>query len=91
MLDIRGISSFADFFVLCTGESTRQIKAIAASIDELLSQEGAAPRRQEGEAESGWVLLDCGDVVAHIFAPQERAYYQLESLWSKGKPLVRIQ
>jgi len=91
LLDIRKISTFADYFVLCTAESTRQINAIAEEIEHVLKQEGERPVHREGTANSGWVLLDYGDVVIHTFAPEERKFYNLEEFWSAASTVVRIQ
>jgi len=91
LLDIRGICSFADYFVICSGESSRQINAIYDEIAHSLKNEGTLPRHREGTVDSGWLLLDYGDVVIHIFATAEREYYQLDQLWSQAKPVVRIQ
>jgi len=90
MLDARQICSFADFFVICSGDSTRQIEAIWQEIRRTLKQEGVIPR-SEGTADSGWVLLDLGDVVVHILSPAHRDYYQLDELWDKATPIIRIQ
>jgi ribosome-associated protein len=91
LLDSRGICSFADYFVMCSGESSRQIDAIYEEIAHSLKKEGILPHHREGTVDSGWLLLDYGDVVVHIFAPAERDYYQLEQLWSQAEPVVRIQ
>ncbi len=90
MLDIRNVSSFADYFVICSAESDRQIKAICDGIDEVLSDGGIKAYRREGNADSGWILLDFGPVIVHVFAPTQREFYDLEELWSKGIPVVRI-
>ncbi len=90
MLDVREVSSYADYLVICTAESKRQTKAISEEVDRVLDEVGVRLYRQEGDAESGWVLLDFGDAVVHVFAPDERGYYDLESLWSSGTPVVRI-
>jgi ribosome-associated protein len=91
MLDMRGVCTFADYFVVCSGGSERQVKAISDAIDEALSKEGAKDYRSEGNIESGWLLMDYGDVIIHIFDATQREYYKLEKLWSKATPLVRIQ
>ena len=91
MLDTKGVCSFADYFVICSGDSERQIEAICQAIDEVLRKEGSLPRHREGTADSGWVLLDFGDIVIHIFAPFERDYYQLDKLWSKAQFLLKVQ
>ena len=83
--------SFADYFVICSGDSTRQIQTIYDEVGHSLKKQGVLPRRHEGTIDSGWVLLDFGDVIVHIFAPFEREYYQLDKLWSRAVPIVRIQ
>ena len=91
LLDVRGVCSFADYFVICSGETERQIKAIYDEIEHVLKREGVLPHHREGTLDSGWLLLDFGDVIVHIFAPFEREYYQLGKLWSEAIPVVRIQ
>jgi ribosome-associated protein len=91
LLDIRNVASFADYFVIASGTATRQIQAIIESVEEAAKANGTKPIGREGEADSGWVLLDYGDVIVHIFAPEERAYYNLEGLWHTATPVVRIQ
>ncbi len=91
LLDIQKVSGFADYFVICSGETKRQIKAIGDEIERTLKKEGISPHHREGILDSGWLLLDFGDVIVHIFAPLEREYYQLEKLWSEAVPLLRIQ
>ena len=90
MLDIREASSFADYFVICSAETERQIKAICDAIDDVLGECGIKVYRREGSDDSGWVLLDLGQVIVHIFAPPQREYYDLDQLWSKAVPVVRI-
>ena len=90
MLDTRGVCSFADYFVILSGESERLIEAIYKAIDSSLEREGITLYHCEGTPQSGWILFDLGDVIIHIFAPFEREYYQLEKLWSKAKLLLRI-
>ncbi len=91
MLDTRGVCSFADYFVICSGESERQIKTIYDEVEHALKKEGISPHHREGTPDSGWLLLDFGDVIVHIFAPLERGYYQLDELWSEATPVVTIQ
>ena len=91
LLDIRGVCSFADYFVICSGESERQIKAIYDEVEHALKKEGILPYHCEGALDSGWLLLDFGDVIVHIFAPLERGYYQLDELWHGATPVVTIQ
>ncbi|MFH1032074.1 MAG: ribosome silencing factor [Chloroflexota bacterium] len=91
MLDAREICGFADYFVICSADTERQIKAIAEEIETVLKKAGVRPYYIEGTSDSGWVLLDYGDVIIHIFTPTERKFYDLDELWSQANPLVRIQ
>jgi ribosome-associated protein len=91
LLDIRDVSVIADYFVICSGNNYRQLQAIADAIDEELGKQGAILLHKEGTADTGWVLLDFGDIIIHIFGPQEREYYRLERLWSEAKTVVYLQ
>ncbi len=91
LLDIRDISTIADYFVICTGNNTRQIQAIADALNDDLKKQGAQLLYREGDSETGWVLLDYGDIIVHVFAPKEREYYRLERLWSEAKTVVYLQ
>ena len=91
LLDTRHVCSFADYFVICSGDSPRQIDAIRDEIEHVLKKQGILPHHYEGSTDSGWLLLDYGSLVVHIFAPVERDYYQLDRLWSQASTLVRIQ
>ncbi len=91
LLDARAVCSFADYFVICSGESERQLRAIFEEIAHALKKEGVLPHHHEGTIGSGWLLLDYGNVIVHIFAAPEREYYQLDKLWSEAKLVLRIQ
>jgi len=91
LLDIREISTIADYFVICNGNNPRQIQAIADALYEELKKQGAQLLYREGIADSGWLLLDFGDVMVHIFGPKEREYYRLERLWNEAKTVVYLQ
>jgi ribosome-associated protein len=91
LLDIREVTTVADYFVICSGNNPRQIQTIADTIDEELGKQGAALLHREGTAETGWILLDFGDVIVHIFGPKEREYYRIERLWSEAKTVVYLQ
>lgn len=91
VLDIHEQSVIADYFVICTGSNPRQIQAVANAIEDKLSELGVATRSFEGSADNGWMLLDCGDVIAHIFGPMEREFYRLERLWSAAPTVVYLQ
>jgi len=91
LLDTRTVCSFADYFVICTSESERQIRAIYQEVEHSLKKEGVLPIHHEGSVGSGWFLIDYGDVIVHIFATPEREYYQLDKLWSQANLVLRIQ
>ena len=91
LLDAHEVCSFADYFVICSGESDRQIQAICDEVGHILKKDGILPHHYEGTVDSGWLLLDYGDVIVHIFAPFEREYYQLDKMWSRAISIVRIQ
>src|SRR2546430_846972 len=82
LIDLRKHSSYADFLVVCSGSNDRQLEAIAEGVEKSLREAGETPIGTEGARGGRWVLLDFGDVVAHVFAEDERAYYDLEGLWS---------
>ncbi|MDQ3850851.1 MAG: ribosome silencing factor [Actinomycetota bacterium] len=83
-LDVRGVLGYTDFFIVCAGNTERQVKAIHDAIHRGLKDEhGLLPRRVEGVQESRWVLMDYLDVVVHIFTPQARDFYRLEQLWGE--------
>jgi len=91
MLDTGKVSSIADYFVIATVDSERQAKAIMEDIAVKLKSQRKVPMGVDGEAGSGWVLLDYGDVIVHIFDPGTRDFYDLEDLWSNAPVVVRIQ
>lgn len=81
VLDLKGLTSIADYFVICSANNKTQVNAIADGIGRALAGAGARPSHIEGEAEATWLLMDYGDVVVHVFDEQTRAYYSLERLW----------
>ncbi|MGI8846451.1 MAG: ribosome silencing factor, partial [Thermoleophilaceae bacterium] len=82
VVDLRGIASYTDFFVVCTGNTERQTKAIHDAVyRELKDDESMLPARAEGAAEATWILLDYLDCVLHVFTPDARDFYRLENLW----------
>ncbi|OGO07651.1 MAG: ribosome silencing factor [Chloroflexi bacterium RBG_13_57_8] len=91
LLDVRGQCSFADYFVICTGESRRQVHTILEDVEKSLKSEGVLPHHLEGAPDTGWLLLDYGDVIVHIFSPEERGYYDLDGLWGQAKTVLQIQ
>jgi ribosome-associated protein len=80
----------ADYFVIASGRSDRQVQALAGAIVDDLRADGVRPMGIEGRANARWVLLDYGSVIVHLFAPEEREYYGLERLWSNAARVVRI-
>jgi ribosome-associated protein len=91
LLDVQGRCPFADYFLLCSGSSERMLRALSETVIEVAHKEYKVPVRTEGHPNSGWVLVDLGSVIAHIFSPQRREYYDLEGFWKEGKVIVRIQ
>ena len=91
LLEIAPLTTVADYLVICSGGSERQLGAIADGIVEGLKAEGIRILAREGASDSHWVLLDAGAVVVHIFAPPERDYYALERLWAEAKVVLRVQ
>ncbi len=85
LIHVEEISSLADWFVICSGLTDVQVRAIARSVEDALEeQEGRLPLRREGTAEGRWVVLDYGELIVHVLTPQERAYYDLEAFWGHG-------
>ncbi len=85
VLDLREVTSFADYFVICSGTNTRQIQAIADEIHQRLKKLGENPNSMEGYDNAEWVLMDYGDYLIHIFSEKARLYYDLERLWRDAK------
>ena len=90
MLDLKRIASFADYFVIMSAQSSRQIEALEKDITDTLSEVNVHRFNREGTHDSGWVLLDFSDVIVHIFGPEEREFFGLERLWSGASEVVRI-
>ena len=91
LLDVSELTSMADYFVICSGGSERQLGAIGDGISEKLRAEGVRPIGREGGSNSHWTLVDFGAVIVHIFAVPERDYYQLERHWAAAKTVLRVQ
>src|SRR5438105_8983194 len=84
-LDLREIIGYADYFVICTGRTDRQAKAIHDAIHQgMKSEHGRLPRRVEGLGQARWILMDYLDVIVHVFTPETREYYRLEQLWGEA-------
>lgn len=91
VIDIHNLSTIADFFVICSGENERQLRAISRTILDNLDEKGISPRRVEGEPISGWILMDFEDVIVHVFDEDLRAFYNLEERWADAQIVLAIQ
>lgn len=91
LLDIQELAPFADYFILCSGTSERMLQALADAAVEVVHQQYHLPARVEGRPQDGWILVDFGDVILHVFSPDRRDYYRLEELWVQGKILLHLQ
>jgi len=89
VLDVGALTSIADYLVICTGKSDRQVQAIAQAIDAELREQGERPVAIEGMSRGQWVLIDCGDVIVHVFYKPVREFYDLERLWEHA-PRVQL-
>jgi ribosome-associated protein len=87
VLDLTGITAFADYFVICTGANGRNVQAIADEVGARLKKTGELPHSVEGYTQAEWILADYGNFLVHIFAPKSREYYDLERLWRNAKPV----
>lgn len=91
LLDLQKVAMFTDYFVICTGSSDRMLDALADSAEEKAREKHKAKGSREGQPESGWVVVDFGPVIVHLFSQDVRDYYKLEELWREGKVLLRLQ
>ena len=87
VLDVGPFLAITDYFMICSAQSDRQVKTIAEEVERKLKEEGRSPIRTEGSAETGWILVDYGDFVVHVFTDEARAYYDLERLWKDADRL----
>ena len=90
LLDISKTATFTDYFVIATAQSPLQFSALSDHLEKGLGPEGMSLRHREGSASNGWMLLDFGDLIVHIFSPEKRDYYRLEELWGRTTPIVRF-
>jgi ribosome-associated protein len=91
LLDLGGLTTMADYFVICSGGSERQLEAIASGIIASLRDEKVKPIGREGTSASHWILIDFGSVIVHVFTPPERDYYGLEKHWADARTILRVQ
>ena len=91
VLDIRDQAVFSDYFILCNGENERQLRALARAIaEDGKDKAGVRPWGIEGDPETGWMLIDFGEIIIHLFSPEKRDYYSLEELWSNAHVVLRM-
>lgn len=87
VMDIKSMTSIADYFVIVSGNSSTQVDALAREIDEKLSEQGVEPIHSEGKNSSRWIILDFSDIIVHVFHKDEREYYKLERLWEDNEKI----
>jgi ribosome-associated protein len=90
VLDVRGLTLIADYFVIATGKSVTQLQALARHVEEKMEERDIKPLRVEGFREAQWILLDYGQVVVHLFLPEQREFYNLERLWGDATVITEI-
>jgi ribosome-associated protein len=90
-MDLQKVASFTDYFVICSGTSDRMLDALADGVLDKARETHKSKGRAEGHAAAGWVVVDFGSVIVHLFAPETRDFYKLEELWKEGKVLLRLQ
>lgn len=89
VLSVQGLTVIADYFVICSANSDKQVRAVARAIDDKLAEKGIDPSRIAGMDDAKWVLMDYADVIVHVFQKREREYYDLERLWSDAEKILR--
>ena len=91
LIDINEIADFASYFIICSGTSVRMLDALADHVVDTVKPLIHFRPKTEGKPEDGWLVLDIGDIIVHLFTPDQRNYYKLEELWSEGKVLLHVQ
>lgn len=91
LLDIKEVASFTDYFVICTGTSDRMLDALANGAMDDIRKKIKRKAKKQGNARDGWVIVDYGDVVVHLFSPDQRDFYSIEELWEDGKVLLKLK
>ena len=91
LLDIQKIANFTDYFIICSGTSDRMLDALVDAVVQKVNQEHQINGKIEGKPEGGWMLIDFGSILVHLFSSDQRKYYQLEDLWKEGKILLHVQ
>lgn len=91
LMDLQGVADFTDYFVICSGTSDRMLRSLVHAANDAMAKSHGKKGRVIGASSNGWIAVDFGDIVLHVFSPQQRNYYQLEELWSNGKTLLRVK
>ncbi len=91
LMDVSNISQFTDYFIICSGTSDRMLQSLSRAVDNSAKSNFNLDAKINGKSVEGWITLDFGDLVVHIFSDRQRAYYQLEDLWAEGKILLRLK
>jgi len=91
LMDLKEVADFTDYFIICNGTSDRMLNSLADAVSEKVKEDYKIIAKREGDPSEGWLLVDLGDIVIHLFSPELREYYQLEKLWQQGKTLVHVQ
>ena len=91
LLDLKEISAFTDYFIICSGSSDRMLRSLAHTVLEIAKNDYNTVIRIEGEPSNGWMVIDLGDIVVHLFSQEQRDFYELEQLWKNGKIILRVK
>ena len=91
LLDLKEIAIFTDFFIICSGTSDRMLRSLAHNVIDIAKKHYKKIATAEGQPSAGWIAIDLGDIVVHLFSPDQRNYYQLEQLWQNSKLLLRVK
>lgn len=89
ILNVEGLTIIADYFVLCSGNTDKQVQAIARAIEDKLDEDGVYPKQIAGKENGHWILMDYADVIVHVFHKREREYYELDRLWADAKKILK--
>ncbi len=91
LMDLHGVVSFTDYFIICSGTSDRMLDSLADVVQTTAKRDFKLSSKLEGRSSDGWLLVDFGDIIVHLFYPEQREYYQIEQLWNQSKVLLRVQ
>jgi ribosome-associated protein len=91
LMDLQGVAIFTDYFVICSGTSDRMLRSLVRAANDAMAKMHDIKGKVIGSSSNGWIAVDFGDIVLHVFSPQQRDFYQLEELWSSGKTLLRVK